>query len=50
MKLAVRMGWYILEDEMRGQRCFPLAATLEPLEACNLPREQWGRMTSENRG
>ena len=44
LEMAVRLGWYILGNKLRGRKRFPLVTMLEPLEKCNLACEGCGRI------
>ena len=44
LDLALRMGWYIAKNKLRGRKRFPLVTMLEPLEKCNLACEGCGRI------
>ncbi len=44
LELAVRMGWHIASNKLRGRQRFPLVTMLEPLEKCNLACEGCGRI------
>ncbi len=44
IELAARLGWYILKNKIGRRKRFPLVTMLEPLEACNLSCEGWGRI------
>ena len=44
IELALRTGWHIARNKIRGRKRFPLVTMLEPLEACNLACEGCGRI------
>ena len=44
LEMAMRLGWYILGNKLRGKKRFPLVTMLEPLEKCNLACEGCGRI------
>ncbi len=44
MELALRFGWHIFKNKIRGRKRFPLVTMLEPLEMCNLACEGCGRI------
>ena len=33
-ELALRLGWYIFKNKVKGRKRYPLVTMLEPLEAC----------------
>ena len=44
MELALRVGWHIARNKLRGRKRFPLVTMLEPLEKCNLACAGCGRI------
>ena len=44
IELALRFGWHIVKNKVRGRKRFPLVTMLEPLEMCNLACVGCGRI------
>lgn len=42
--LSLRLGWYLLQQKIKGREHFPLTMILEPLEECNLTCTGCGRI------
>ena len=49
LELAIRTGWYIVKNKLKGRKRFPLVTMLEPLEKCNLACEGCGRIREYER-
>ena len=49
LELAIRTGWYIVKNKLKGRKRFPLVTMLEPLEKCNLACEGCGRISEYER-
>ena len=44
MEMALKVGWHIARNKLRGRKRFPLVTMLEPLEKCNLACVGCGRI------
>lgn len=44
LEMALRLGWYIIKNKLKGRKRFPLVTMLEPLEKCNLACVGCGRI------
>ncbi|MCH8201127.1 MAG: 4Fe-4S cluster-binding domain-containing protein, partial [Chloroflexi bacterium] len=42
--LSLKLGWYLLQQKIKGREHFPLTMILEPLEECNLTCTGCGRI------
>ena len=42
--LSLKLGWYLLQQKIRGREHYPLTMILEPLEECNLTCTGCGRI------